>query len=560
MTLSITLMTGCFPLGENPQNAPADTDPAAPISDQESPPPSNQEVGVTDGQAPTMAVADDGIPPETATEQQDDTQGQSSGMPPADQNVSEQEADQRQPDAQGGQRSTAPTAEQDVGLLTSPDNPGSVTEPSLSEIETNRRNFLVAGVNLNEAAEFVSSGPSSPLQEYSATQIFGSLKLTKQVRRFSTNLDYKGGVAVHRNNNAPFYGNTVQQLTAMETISGKRTSLTLEDSLTDAPGATFGSTAFGGAAAYTLGYNGNSGTSNFLGFTDFGGFRAQRITNIALAQVTHSLTPQSGVTFAGAYALTEYFGNKLVNSQLFSVLGGYNHEFTARDHASFVYGYQYWKFPGGLTTTSETAQGIYTRQVSSRLSLSIGAGPQFGTSRTPITVTIGSTPISVTQTTHQLGLTAEAILSYGLKRGNVAFNYAHFVTSGSGLFAGATSDIAGLSLSRDIWRSWATNFSGGFVRLQNLGNSGAAGTTYQYWFTGVGVRRTLGRNLSLVGSYQYNQSTTLSNCAVTSSCGGITHTLLLSLAWHTQPIRLERGSAGNAVPAPVTNRAYGLNP
>jgi hypothetical protein len=441
-----------------------------------------------------------------------------------------------------------------VGLLLATNDSQFMPGPSPAEIVTNRRNYLLASANLNEAADFITShGSSSPFQAYSSTQLTGNFKLAKDIRRFQTSLDYKGGVTLNRDSGSPFNGHTVQQLTATESIPAGKTNLTLEDSITDAPGATFGSTAFGGAAAYNLDYNGGSGTSDFLGFTDFGAFPKQRVTNIALVQVTHSLTPMTGVTVAGAFAYTQYFNANLENSKLFSVLGSYNRDLTARSHISALYGYQYWRFPGGFTTTSQTAQAVYTHQLSPRLTSSVGVGPQLSTSGTPLTITIGKTTIPIVLRSHQLGLSAEAFLSYGLRRGVVGFNYQHYVTSGSGLFAGARSDFGSLSLTEDIWRLWATDFSAGFVRLESLGNrsSGVVGSAYQYWFAGVGVRRSIGRHLNLVSSYQLNDSTTLSICSVSSSCGGVTHTLLMSLSWHTLPIRLERGSVTGADSTPV---------
>jgi len=421
-----------------------------------------------------------------------------------------------------------------------------VPGPAPSDVESNRFSYLVAGVNLDEFSEFVpAASDESPFQAYSNTRLFGTFNFVKKARRFNTAVNYKGGVAVNENTNSPLYGNTLQQVTAQENVTWKRTKLLMEDAVSDSPGASFGSAAFGGASAYTLG-EGSTGTSDFFGFNDFGGFRAQHITEVALGQVTEPLTPRSGITFAGAFAMTHYYKANAINSQQSSGLIGYGHQFTARTQLGVSYGYQYWKFPGSSATTGQSAQLSYMRQLSPRVALTLAGGPQFVRSNTTLELVVLGTPVTATLHSRQTGFNAGGSLGYSLRDETLALYYEHLLTSGSGLFAGASSDITELSMSRTFLRSWGTSFSSGFVRLSSVtpGSSGILGNSYQYWFTGLGVQKSLGPHLRILGSYQFNDQSKTSGCTAQAYCGSALHTAILSISWRTLPIRLDRGSGG----------------
>ena len=442
------------------------------------------------------------------------------------------------------QSQTTSLSDQDMESQTNTGKATWLPGPAPREFE-NRESFLLAGFNLSEAAQVIpADSTSNSLQAYSATRIFGTLNLLKTMRRLNTYIDYKGGGFFYRDSGSPWSKYEVQQLTGRENISWKRTQLTLEDSVSDFPGASFGSSAFGGAGSYNLGLGGSSGTSNFFGFNDFGGLgHAQHLTNVALGSLSQELSPHSEVTVAGAYALTHYFGSSSINSQQASVLAGYNYQVTPRSNLWVSYGYQGWKFTGGDSTAANIAQVTYGHQFSPRTTISLGAGPQFITSRTPTEVQLGPVKIPFVQTSRQTGLIANAFLSYTLRRGVVGVYYEHLLTSGSGLFAGATSDISSFNMARPLGRAWATDFTAGFVRLNSLGNrsSGILGNAFQYWFASVGVQRRVGRHFNVLASYQFNDETVTSGCSALSGCGSIVHAALISVSWHANPIRLDRG-------------------
>jgi len=497
--------------------------------------------------------------PDQTSEQQTDNgqqpadsgeQTQSAPMPGQDIEPKSENGQQADNSSEAGQ--TAPISTQQIESQTKASNPMWVTEPSPYELAPNQRSFMTVGLTLSESGQFIpANGQSNPFQAYSATRLYASVDLVKIIRRYTTSISYRGGGFFYRNSGSPWSEYEIQQLTASENISWQRTNLVIEDSLSDFPGASFGSSAYGGASAYNLGGT-TSSTSDFFGFNQFGGLgQANHLTNVALAQVTQELTPRTGITFAGAYAQTSYFGNYLINSRQFSALAGYNYELTPRSQISLAYGYQGFRFPGGSATDANSVQLLYEHTLSSRMSLGLGGGPQFITSHTPTVIVIGPFQIPITLTSHQTGVIAFATLNYALRSGSLNVYYEHLLTSGSGLFAGATSDITAFSLSRPILPAWTTNFAAGFVRLGSVGNksAGILGTAFEYGYASVGVSRKFGRNITLSASYQFNDQTQASGCSASSGCGSIVHTALISVSWHTLPIRLDRGSdvKGDAV-------------
>jgi len=121
-------------------------------------------------------------------------------------------------------------------------------------------------------------------------------------------------------------------------------------------------------------------------------------------------------------------------------------------------------------------------------------------------------------------------------------SYVRHVTSGSGLFAGANSDVAEFSVAPRAFKTWGARMDAGFVNLTRLGQSSPAiaGPAYRYGFLGAGVSRTLGRNLSMVASYQFNEESFDVAVSTTDHAGLVQrHSGLIGLYWHTRPRRME---------------------
>jgi hypothetical protein len=461
----------------------------------------------------------------------------------------EQSATQRvSQDAPPSEDNIAPQSQTEASFSTA----GMEMPPSA---EAPLRSYLLLGVTANESVQYAPANNfSGPNQTNSVTRLFGSLDYLRTKGRSQTAIDYRGGGFFFLNSDSSNSTNQVQQLTVQQHFSWHRTRLLLEDSVSNFPGGEFGAGFFGGASAYNLGLppgvtaatGGN--VSDFFGFNTFGGLgQANFLTNVALADVSWEVTPRSALTFTGAYAFTDHIGNQdFINSKQASAAAAYNYELTPRSMIGGFYGYQDIRFVGGDEVMTNTVQGTFQHSISSTAGFALGGGPEFTRFHGPLELTIGSIVIPFTATNHQVGASAYASFFHSFHHSTLSYWYDHQVTNGSGLFAGASSDIARFSFSRPVSRVWTVSFDAGFVRLSSIGNAstGLLGNSYSYGFVGGGVQRKLGQRFSFYASYQFNdENYDNSSCAISFNCAGLVqrHVAVAGISWRSHPVVLGGG-------------------
>jgi hypothetical protein len=434
---------------------------------------------------------------------------------------------------------TAPALEQQSIPQVLGTNPMWKLEFAPPELEE-KRSSMTLGVNLSQGASFVpANGPLNPFQASSTTHLVGTLNLSKTFHRFSTRINYKGGGNFNKYSGSSWSGKETQALVVREDVTWKRATLTVQDTLNGYAGGSFGLSAFGGDALNTQ-FGGGPGSSDLTGADDFSGLgTVQHVSNTLSAFLTEEITPRSGLSVAGAYSFTHYFGIGLVDNQQITAFLSYNREFSPRTNVFLSYAYQYWKFAGSETSSSTSFQLGYTHQLTPRLNVSVGAGPAFTFSQTPIEL-FGQEVIA---SSRQKGFNANGGVGYTLRYGTVNSYYEHLVTNGSGLFTAANTDIISANMMRPLSRFWTATISGGFVRLSSVANQSSpavSGSSFQYGFAGISLQRTLSRHFSVFASYQFDDQTNSSACTVALACGTTFHTALLSVSWHANPIRLGR--------------------
>src|SRR5262249_14783935 len=138
----------------------------------------------------------------------------------------------------------------------------------------------------------------------------------------------------------------------------------------------------------------------------------------------------------------------------------------------------------GSAFHTHVVQGMVGRRISGRMDLLLGAGPQFTSISNPCSFADfaeGNPHCSVSQSgalvgsipQTKIGVAAIGRLRYRWTKTDMALSYERYTTSGSGLFAGAQSDIARLSVNRPLSRVWAMLADVGYARndrLQPLSN------------------------------------------------------------------------------------------
>jgi hypothetical protein len=408
------------------------------------------------------------------------------------------------------------------------------------------------GLFVSQSVEQQSTASLADSSQFSfATRVSGSVDLLKFWHRSITTLDYVGG--------GIFYGvnsiQSIQQLNLSHRFLGRRRQLTLAGSLSSYPTGNFGFSSFGGAGLYDLVFAGTGagmqagpGLADFLGANSLAGVgQASHLNSVVLGEFTQILTARSLLTVAGGYGITHYFGesDNLINNSQFSALARYSYQLSSRSEVGAIYGYRAFQFPLASDGQVQTqlVQGMYQRQLSRRMSFAAGAGPEFTRLRRRYELQDGPIQVKFYATTNQINVSAFALLNYRLRRSGLTLSYNRLVTSGSGLAAGANTDVVRFFAGLPISHLWQSSFNAGYVRQSFIGQN-AFGTTqppYQNGYVGVGVRRAFGRHLNFVASYQLNTSSSNGFCVQLNGCGNTVRrqSFLVGLSMGLRPIRLE---------------------
>ncbi len=438
--------------------------------------------------------------------------------------------------------------------------------------------FLVPGLHFSESVDSNVGDTTAGSSLTSVTRALGSLTLQKLWKNYDVAMDYIGGVAYYDQS-----GLGVQQLQQFDIdnrINWKRGQLAISDSFSYLPEGTFGFGAYGGGGAYNAGVG--SAGSGLLGGGAFGGQSSAfsggnglnialgvvpRITNFALADVVEELTPKSSVTFAAGYGLLHFYGNltdqnslvgplqenvSFIGSSEYTGQVAYNRILTPRDQVAVSYGYQAFDFSAvGTAFHSNVVQAMYGHRISGRMDFTISAGPQFTRinqqeCNIPTIPAASCTGLGGTVTTvgdSRVGAAGRVMLRYRFPRTSVSLSYQRFDTNGSGIFAGALSDIVTADAKRPLSRVWDAFADAGYSRNSQLQLPGAVVSSgvFSYVFAGAGLHRQFGRSLRGFVSYQFNYVSFNNGCPVGTACSGTSqnHVGSIGLDWTPRPIRLD---------------------
>jgi hypothetical protein len=401
--------------------------------------------------------------------------------------------------------------------------------------------YLQAGAHFSETADSNIQNSAGQTDFGSITKLLGSLDLQRLWSHYSLGLDYLGGVGYY---NASGIGlKQIEELGFEQKITWKRGEFSVRDAFSYQPEGSFGS-SYGGVG---LGGAGLGEESVFFGSTVLGELgQVPRIMNLSLADFEQYLTPKSAITATAGYGFIHFLendpvlGNPFIGSSQTTAQVGYDRIIGPHDQAALAYGYERFDFSTGEMFQNHLVQLMWGHRISGRMDLFFAGGPQF--------TEISGSALQITGA-------GRATLRYRFSKASLNAAYAHFLTTGSGLFAGATSDIAHVSAARPLTRRWT-----GFADIGYSHNTrvlpaecslaqvvlgqcpGVSGNTYQYGFAGGGARRNLGREFAVYGSYQFNYLLfDQSFCATSTSCSRTSgrQTVTVGLDWIPRPWRLD---------------------
>jgi hypothetical protein len=412
-----------------------------------------------------------------------------------------------------------------------------------------RHSYWLPGFSYNNAIQsngFSQGGGSSWV---STNYLQGNLTLLEAWNRGQLGINYSGGG--YFSNDSRIGSGEHQQLGLIQVLDWARWQLTFLDQFSYLPGSAFG---FGvGTNLSFAGVGGSPGSiSPGLGsglspdqsiFSSSG----PRFSNAFGSQVNYLLSRRSSLTLGGVFGILRFTNsgnvNNFANIESNDVVlnAGYNYAITRKDTVGVVYRFSAYHFLGQPQAIGDhSPQLSYGRKITGRLALQLSGGAEITTFRVP-----------VGGETHHVGGAGHASFNYAFKRGGVDLSYSHGVTSGSGIFLGATTDQIRLDTNRQLTRQWNGNVQVGYARNRNvvsgaIGLPGVTGTnsasaSYDSFYFGGGASRPLGRNLNFTSAYTaYIQHTNAGATCVIGTCGTnyTSHQITLGLSWHTRPFVL----------------------
>jgi hypothetical protein len=478
---------------------------------------------------------------------------------------------------QSAQQQPVPAYGQDNAAAPISENPP-LSGLDLPSLEPNAAplSYLQPGATFSESAESNAGSAVGGGGVSSVTRAMGSVTLKRLWSHYDLALDYIGGVGYYTLTGQGFQ--SLQQMDFDQKIAWKRGELSLRDSFSYLPEGNFGG-SYGSMGSQGIASLGNTAFGGFWGGSSLGNLGlASRILNVSLVDISENLSPKSAVTAAAGYAFTHFYGtdttgNSFIGSSQTSAQVGYNRSLTAHTQIALVYGYQGFDFSiFGTAFHSHIVQGLYGHRISGRMDFLVGAGPQLTFIDTQSAVCsdpiveayycqlFGGTLIPTTIKNTKLGVAAQARLRYQFPKTSLDLEFQRFQTSGSGLFAGAQSNIVSLSASRPLSRVWSAFVdigysSNGLVQplseqqLSECGNpqtSQAAcpandATSYSYGFVGGGLHRAFGRDFHAYVSYQFNELAFDHSFCGTAACNRISNRSVATfgLDWTPRPIRID---------------------
>jgi hypothetical protein len=442
--------------------------------------------------------------------------------------------------------------------------------------------FLLPGLHFSESGDSNVGNTVGGSSAGTVSRALGSLTLQKLWKNYNVAMDYIGGVSYYSRTGIGLQ--QMQQLDLDSRINWKRGQLAIRDAFSYLPEGTFGFGAYGGSGAYSLSLGGLGsgmlGASAFGGqtsaFTGGGGIsvgQVPRLTNLGLVDVVENLSPKSSVTLAAGYGLTHFYGNLLslnntpdnlifVGSTEFTAQAAYDRVLNAKDQVALSYGYQAFNFSTvDSAFHSNVLQAMYGHRISGRMDFTIGAGPQFTHIDSHQFVCnfpflpaaecehFGGMLQPVFLSGNHIGLAGRVSLRYRFPKTSLSLSYQRYNTSGSGVFAGARSDVVHADVRRPLNRIWDVFSDAGYsknVRLQLTG-SGVNADSFTSIFAGVGFHRQFGRSLRGFVSYQYNDLSFNAGCPLPTTgttplpCSNRSqrHVGSIGLDWSPRPIRLD---------------------
>lgn len=407
-----------------------------------------------------------------------------------------------------------------------------VQNPSLGAPEI-LHSYWVPGIEYSNTVMSNSVNPAANSSWNTTSYVSGDVSLLEAWSHALLSVNYSGGGFFSTDS---IEGNGQNhQLAAAYEIDQRRWQLLFVDQFSYLPQSSFG---FGGTSGLALpGVMGSLAVplpglqSSYVPSQTIFTTTGPRYSNASAIQLNYALSPRSSITLAGSYGALHFVDAGSVNSNSEILNAGYNYAISRKDTIGLGYIFSAYHYPGDPQAIgTHVGQFLYGRKITGRLALKLAGGPEVTTFR----VAIGGS-------THTIGGSGNAALTYAFGRNNIGLSYGHGVSGGSGVFTGSNIDQANVTWSRQLTRVWNGSVNFGYAKnRQILSLSGVTSPSYGAWLAGAGLSLPLGRNATFSLAYQAQIQS--SNVAICSSpnCGTnyTINQIFVSFQWHARPLVL----------------------
>lgn len=410
---------------------------------------------------------------------------------------------------------------------------GGVQNPTLGTSEL-RHSYWVPGIQYGNATQSAPPNAGASALGWSATNfVSGNLSMVEAWAHDQFAMNYSGGGSFSQDETQ---GNSqYHQLASAFEMDQRRWQLLFIDQFSYLPQSSFG---FGGATA--LAFPGITGTlavplptlqNMFVPGQSIISTSGSRYSNAGAAQLTYATSRRGAITVAGVHGLLHFINSGNINSDNEILNVAYNYAITRKDYIGVIYRFNAFHYAGNPQALGDHSYlAGYGRRITGRLALNLAGGPEMTYFRVPVN---GSN--------QKISGSGTASMSYAFRLSSVKLNYSHGVSSGSGLFSGANTDLVSASWSRPLIHLWNGTLSLGYSRNKQVVDvKGLSSPSYSSWLPTAGISRPVGSNASFSIGYQAQiQTATVLLCG-TPNCGTtyMTHQIQLSLLWHASPLVL----------------------
>jgi hypothetical protein len=383
-----------------------------------------------------------------------------------------------------------------------------------------------------------SSGANGSSSLVSSTYLTGRLALNRTSGNSQLMLDYLAGGSFSSNSSQGNSG--IQSLNFSEAFQKGRWTFMVGDHLSYTAQSPFGFGGIGGLGNFGVGLGSAGGSSTGFqpGFTPTQSVYIDgvpQVSNGAVGEVDYKFSPRASLTFAGSYGLLDFIGNGFQNSSSATFQGGYNYLLDRSNSVGVFYRYSDLMFGPAYQLVSgiqdHSVQATYARRLVGRLSLQVGAGPDFRMYRSPLA-----------GPANEVSWAAMASLTYQHRYLSAGLTYSHSLTGGSGTFLGANTDLFSGDVNRSFGRNWDAGLSFGYSRNQALQQTTAvaSGIAPQAWYSALHASRHFVRYGSLFISVNASGQSNISAVCSVAACNvnSLSTSVSLGYNWGLRPIVL----------------------